>query len=289
MSHPRRSASTHSHQRDHHRPQPTPPAPEAKTLEWHKQNFYHQQQAWQLQAAIEVSSPPQAQAVRKLPAHVLNKPLPVRRMQTDDRDKQRVVNAGRTSTPPQDPERLRTRLAALRDGDVVAIAPFSKSSSVSSSIRRKPLPGMSREEATSFATTASDPPLPHARSNPGDATQARILDPAVPRRNAQEHTHASRVPSELSSTGMLGIPLSVYGFRGTLPAELQPKEPPLRWDNEPAPQMPPVGSDAVPSLYEDVELAKFMTANKSYLQPFTEKMPMATTIVKGKLNEVVEK
>ncbi|OAG06976.1 uncharacterized protein CC84DRAFT_1215988 [Paraphaeosphaeria sporulosa] len=284
MSHPRRSASQPSHHLSQYHPRPTPTVPETKTLEWHKQNFYNQQQAWRMQTAIEAASSPSGQANRKPPLG-LNKPPPVRGMVTDARRTLRVVNADRTSTPTPDPESLRIRLAALRDSDVVAVAPLSTPSSAGSSICRTPLAKTSREEVSSANSAAAGRP---ARSQPGSPPHAKTAASSIPGQNTGEHAHTSRLPSEVGSPGLLDVPLSVYGFRSTLPAELQPKEPPLRWDDEPAPQIPPIASDAARDLYEDAELMEFMTANKSYLEPFLEMMPVATTIVKGKLDEVVE-
>lgn len=229
MSLPKRSDTTPSHTPNQHHPPPAAPVPETKTLNWHKQNFANQQKAWQRKVAIEGASSPSAKANRKLSARLLNKPLPVRRVQTDDRGTLRVANPDITSTA--DTERMQTRSASLRDASASSMA--------------------------------------------GQKTQ--------------KHKHTSRLPSEVSSAGMLGVPLSVYGFRGTLPAELQPNEPPLRWDAEPAPQIPPVVSRDLLGLYGDGDLAKYMTADKSDLQEFREKMPVATTIVKGQLGEFVEK
>ncbi|KAF2447297.1 hypothetical protein P171DRAFT_442434 [Karstenula rhodostoma CBS 690.94] len=279
MSLPNRSATTPSH-----RPQPAATAPLRKTLDWHKRNFANQQKAWQMKASIEAAPAPSSQR----PARLVDKPLPVRRRQTDDRGTLRVVNPDRTPTP--DTEHEQPRPASRRRGDVVGgdtavRGPLSKSHSVGGSIRRKPLGRESRDEVVAANSGSVRPPaLPHRRRAPPQKPS-----PSSSGQTTQDRTRMSRLPSELGNPGMLGVPLSVYGFRGTLPTELQPEEPPLRWDAEPAPQIPPVVSRDSLGLYRDADLVKYMTTDKSDLQSFRGTMPVATTIVKGELQKFVEK
>lgn len=63
-------------------------------------------------------------------------------------------------------------------------------------------------------------------------------------------------PYEVGDPGILGVRLSVYDFRNTLPAGLRPDGPPLRWDSETAPQIAPLAHPKVPSLLDDAEVTR---------------------------------
>jgi hypothetical protein len=246
-------------------------APENKTLEWHKKNFANQQKAWQKQS---IEAPGTQRPAR------LDKPLPVRRRQTDDRGTLRIANPDAESTYSRSTSPQRGNVV---DGKLAEPGLLAKSRSAHSSIRRKPLGTGNRSESIS-------PHANHTRTlhsaHPTPRLHALPHMPAPPAPGGRK-THAQTPPRSAVGAGdggLLDLSIGVYDFRGSLPAELQPKEQPLRWDSEPAPQIPPLASSATPNLYEDADVAKFVTADRSGLQPFQEKMPVATTIVKGRLD-----
>ncbi|KAJ4356186.1 uncharacterized protein N0V89_004216 [Didymosphaeria variabile] len=217
----------------------------------------------------------------------MDKPLPFHRRQTDDRGTLRVVNPDAASTRQPSMDQLPSHVVA--DSSEM-VFPVSKSRVMNNSIRRKPLASEARDEL-SFNLHPAPPHAPNLRSaerTPSMKASSDVPVPLAAGRKMRKHAAAS-YSSAVSDPGMLGISLGVYDFRSSLPAELQPKGPPLRWDPEPAPQLPPIVPGVTPNLHEDVDLAKFMTTDKSNLQPFKEKMPLATTIVRGNLSRFVAK
>lgn len=241
----------------------------ALTLEWHKQNFLAQREAWRKKALEAAASASQANA--PLPAQELFK----------------VVNADRGS--------LEMRLEPASQGTLRVVNPdlrrmagstgsvsLSRTSSVGNSIRRKPVPE-SRMGGGEMGVGSAGVDL---RAHTHPVPQLSSANQPQPR--PQKHTRTSLQPGSPPPPNHLSMAISVYDFRSTIPECLRPASPPLRWDNEPAPQLPPVEAAAEPGLYADEELVSFMTANKAYLQAFVGSMPVATKIVKGKLKEVVE-
>ena len=88
---------------------------------------------------------------------------------------------------------------------------------------------------------------------------------------------------------MLGLSLAISGFRDILPEDMQPKEPPLRWDSEATPRLDPIESHSELSLLDDADLKPFMTAGEVGLGLFKAKMPLATSIAEGDLDKEVAK
>lgn len=113
------------------------------------------------------------------------------------------------------------------------------------------------------------------KNNLGGRThRASDLPPSlVAGRNTNERTHRNQSKPEVGERGILGVPLSVYDFRGTLPEELQPKGPPLRWDSEPAPHVS-LMLQRDPTLLEDGELARFRPTGRVGAKAVQGKTPL---------------
>lgn len=235
------------------------------TLEWHRQRFLEQQKAWRAIKARRAEghggsvpctfppiTPPSAPLYMRKPLP----PLPSLRYKSRD-------------------DGLTTREAIGLDPSLV-VRPLV--------IRRRDGAQVQHPRLLADAHKAQD----EQKGEVAFPTNARELHPLFPNTdNRRQASHAHPPSEESSSTatlmqrsnrvnghpqrrsyyvgdpGLLGVPLSVYGFRGSLPKELQPNEPPLRWDLEPAPQLPPIKGLKVSPLFDDQELARLKASHQS--------------------------
>ncbi|KAF2256843.1 hypothetical protein BU26DRAFT_558281 [Trematosphaeria pertusa] len=152
-----------------------------------------------------------------------------------------------------------------------------------------------------------DDQLAHFRRNPSSPPvtpgPSNWLGERVPPRSAPFQTHQGSSgnvlvrPSSVQpirparpprlNTALLGFRSNVADFRQMLPPEMQPPDKPLPALPSPVPQLPSLEFDTDGSLHEDKDLSKYLTADKSGLEPFKRRMPTSTAIVKGDIKKIV--
>lgn len=240
--------------------------PEVKTLEWHIRKFAQQQKEWQSNQVGEDSGVVnQTHTILpytypSIPPIDLNKPLPAHPvLRTKDNH-----NVSKVLSPRFSHRQHLSNAKQLLDGP----EPLG-SRSVHTHRASEVNPGSS-------SLNLSKNPHRNVHTYDRRGVEMKHVKQAQPASdlpaslvagiNMDKHAYRKQNNSEAGDRGILGVPLNVGDFRNTLPEELQPKGPPLRWESGPYAQIPVVYQKGWP-VEENSDLVNFRPKGESEMKP----------------------